>query len=426
MIARSQSSFLRTEALRAAGATAAGIAVFAVAWSLLHAVFWDDYQIVDTPVYQSYGERMLDGEVPYRDFGVEYPPAALPVFLLPSLSAGESYGRFFEALMLVFGAAGIALMALALAALGASTPRLYGAVLLAAVAPLLLGTVILTRYDLWPALLVAASLAALLVGRGRLGLGILGLAVAAKVYPLVLLPLALAYLGKRKGRHEALAGLVAFLAVLLVVFLPFLVVAPGGLLESLQNQAGRPLQIESLGAGFLLAGQQLGLYEASVVSTHGSQNLDGPGADAIATVQTIAQALAVIAVWAVFARGRADGERLVAASAAAVVAFVAFGKVLSPQYLVWLILLVPLVGGAGGVLAGGLFAAALVLTQLWFPTRYWDLVALEPAGWLVLLRDVVLVALFAVLVGVTSRARGSPRNAERARPHRIRRVRPRS
>jgi hypothetical protein len=62
--------------------------------------------------------------------------------------------------------------------------------------------------------------------------------------------------------------------------------------------------------------------------------------------------------------------------------------------------LVPLVRGRRGFAAGGLFAAALVLTQLWFPVRYWNLVygfgGYESA--LVLARDIVLVALVAVLV----------------------------
>jgi len=45
-------------------------------------------------------------------------------------------------------------------------------------------------------------------------------------------------------------------------------------------------------------------------------------------------------------------------------------------------------------------ALAMVLTQLWFPYRYWDL-ALEfdeAASWLVLARDLVLVGLLVVLV----------------------------
>jgi hypothetical protein len=54
----------------------------------------------------------------------------------------------------------------------------------------------------------------------------------------------------------------------------------------------------------------------------------------------------------------------------------------------------------------------LVTTQLWFPFRYWEIVALEPAGWLVLVRDLLLVALYAILlVTLSRRARGATRTA---------------
>jgi hypothetical protein len=53
-----------------------------------------------------------------------------------------------------------------------------------------------------------------------------------------------------------------------------------------------------------------------------------------------------------------------------------------------------------------LLGLALVLTQLWFPFRYWDLAnSLDPtASWLVVVRDVVLVALAAVLAWPERRA----------------------
>ena len=41
-------------------------------------------RIVDTPFYQGYGLQMRNGLLPYRDFSVEYPPGALPVFLAPT------------------------------------------------------------------------------------------------------------------------------------------------------------------------------------------------------------------------------------------------------------------------------------------------------------------------------------------------------
>jgi hypothetical protein len=81
-----------------------------------------------------------------------------------------------------------------------------------------------------------------------------------------------------------------------------------------------------------------------------------------------------------------------------VCAFIAFGKVLSPQFLLWLIPIVPLVRGRRGCAATALLTAALVLTQVWFPRRYWDYVyAFHNAG-AVLARNVALVALLAVLV----------------------------
>jgi L-cystine uptake protein TcyP (sodium:dicarboxylate symporter family) len=107
----------------------------------------------------------------------------------------------------------------------------------------------------------------------------------------------------------------------------------------------------------------------------------------------------LVSLWIGFARGPADPARLVRYAAACVVAFVALGKVLSPQFLIWLVPLVPLVRGRRGVGASALLAVALVLTQLWFPFRYWDLALRfdELASWLVLVRDLVLVALLGVL-----------------------------
>ena len=74
---------------------------------------------------------------------------------------------------------------------------------------------------------------------------------------------------------------------------------------------------------------------------------------------------------------------------------------LSPQFLIWLVPLVALVRGRRGLAAGATFALALVLTQLWFPFRYWPLVLHFAAfpSWMVFLRDLTLVVLFAVLLG---------------------------
>jgi uncharacterized membrane protein len=346
-------------------------AVFLVAWGLIHRGFYAERPLVDTPVYQSYGDAVLDGAVPYRDFAVEYPPGALPVFVVPSL-----FGDYAEAFAWLMAALGVALVA----AVASIRPA---AAAFVAVSPLLVGSLLLSRFDLWPAALTAAALAALLRDRHRLGWGLLGAAVAAKLYPLVLVPLALAWTRRRGSLRDALVGL----GVVGAIVLPFAVLAPGGVWHSVYTQASRPLQVESLGAALVKT-----FGHPHVVTSHGSQNVTGY--DALAALTTVAQMGALAALWVAFARRPVDLPRY---AAACVCAFVAFAKVLSPQFLVWLVPLVPLVRGRRGIAATALLAAALVLTQVWFPARYWQYVYDSRFAAVVLGRDLVLVALLLVL-----------------------------
>ena len=388
-------------------AALAAALLFLGSWAALHHGVYDDEEIVDIPVYETYGNAIERGSIPYRDFRLEYPPGALPVFALPALTSEDgneaAFRADFERLLAACGVAAVLLAAVLLAGLNATRVRVVAALGAVALFPLLLGNVILTRFDLWPAALVLAALAALVWRRDRLGFGLLGLAVAAKLYPAVLVPLALSYVWRRRGRREALVCLAISAGVVALAFLPFLVLAPDGLAYSFGRQLGRPLQIESLGSSFFLAAHHLFGLDLEMRSGHGSQNLDGLGPAVAGILLSLAQ-LAVLA-W-IWLRRPGTAEELVRWSAAALVAFVALGKVLSPQFLIWLAPVVPLVAGRRGLRASVLLAVALVLTQLWFPYRYWDL-ALEfdgAASALVLVRDLVLVALLAVLVRDSRRA----------------------
>jgi hypothetical protein len=383
---------------------ALAVSAFLASWGTLHYGFYTHRLLLDTPVYQGYGDRVLKGQVPYRDFALEYPPAALPVFVAPSLIVERKdlhgYTQVFEGLMGICGMLAVAAVALILVRDRASPRRLVLGLGLVSLGALALGPVVLSRFDLWPAALTALALAALVTRRNLLAFGVLGLAFVAKIYPGVLLPLMLAYAWQRFGRRAALLGAGAFAGVTLAVVLPFLALSPDGLWDSVSGQASRPLQIESLGASVLLAGHQLWGETVVVWPSSGSDNVWGPTPDAIARAQSVLQLLVLIGLWIAFARGPATGGRLFRYSAAAVCAFIALGKVLSPQYLVWLLPLVPLVRGRRGVAAGVLLLLAMALTQAWFPYRYLELAfELDPlASWLVLARDLMLVALLVLLV----------------------------
>ena len=222
----------------------------------------------DVHLYEGFANAVFDGRVPYRDFFMEYPPGSLAVFLPPA-AVVDHYNVAFKALMTLCGAATLVVVALLVARLRASTFRLWAVLLLVALSPIALGPISLNTYDAWPALLTVVALALLLAAQPVLAFALLGLAFAAKVYPVVLLPAALVFVWRTAGRAPAVRSLAAFGSVAALVVVPFLVLAPHGLAESFRAQAARGLQDESLGASFLGVADRLGWYSATVVERAG-------------------------------------------------------------------------------------------------------------------------------------------------------------
>jgi uncharacterized membrane protein len=361
--------------------------------------------ISDVPVYEHYAHLVRSGRLPYRDFAYVYPPASLPVLVLPAYLPW-GYPTAFAVLMGVCGAGCIAAAALGVRTLGTRGVAATGALLLIGVSPLVLGSLFDSRFDLWPTLLALAATVALLRDRFLLAGGLAGLGFAAKLWPGVLLPFAAVYLWRRRGPKAAMGLAGAFVAVVVVCFVPFAILAPAGLEASLRFQLVRPLQVESLGAAVLMAARHLGLIAKLHTvngSRHTGQFLRGTGAGLAANLSTAFEIAAVTCIWIAFARRQSDRRTVLAAVAAAVTALVAFDKVLSPQYLIWLVPFVALVGGRRGVAAGALLLAALGLTQLWFPWNYLRLAFhhSSPWSWYLLARDLALVGLAILLAWPT-------------------------
>jgi peptidoglycan/xylan/chitin deacetylase (PgdA/CDA1 family) len=392
----------------------AGLVVFAATAFLppVHVLSRPEFTYGDMGHYQHVAQRIVDGQLPYRDFWFEYPPAAIPVILAPKAVAGP-YQRNFRVVMWLIGAVGIALLSLVLAAGRHSARLAYGGVFLAALAPIPLADLLFDRYDLWPALLALVALTLLAFGRRTSAATIVGVGAVAKIYPLVLLPIVLLY-GRRRIRvRELRRDLIGFALGVLLFVLPFLILNPplGGLGGVLSVQVRRPLHIESLAGSMLLAADRLGIYHADVyLSFGGSQDLAGGLAKALAVLGSLTQVLAVCSVWFLFGRTRRGLSDVTLAAAAAIVAFVAFGKVFSPQYVIWLILALPLVAGPVWFPTVALGTAAVLLTRLYYPERYSEVVAVGNASWIVLARNLTLVVLFGVLLRSLSlrTRRGAP------------------
>jgi hypothetical protein len=181
---------------------------------------------------------------------------------------------------------------------------------------------------------------------------------------------------------------------------------------SVERQLDRPLQIETIGSSALLVVHTVDSYTPGVAFGSGSTNLVGSVPDRVAQAQTVIQGLLWILVVALFARSGRGRSDLVAAGTGAMAVWMTFGKVLSPQFLLWLLPLLALCWGWGQIriVAPAALVVALGLTQAVYPGRYEALTRLETAPIAVLAaRNLILLAL---AVGLVARAAATPRREE--------------
>jgi hypothetical protein len=185
----------------------------------------------------------------------------------------------------------------------------------------------------------------------------------------------------------------------------------------LESTAGRSLQLESLGGGLLLLATW---YRAgAVVSKEHNHNwtLHGSGADAVAAVSTAAPLVAIGVVLAIALRAtkrETMSVRTFATIATALITtLLVSNKVLSPQYLVWIIPFAPLLHRR----QAWLIVLISVLTTIVFPLMYWDLIAGEgPVVCVLNLRNALLVGLIVDLLRSLRPPRAASPSATAASP----------
>ena len=364
---------------------------------------WSDERVNDLYVYGTFAEPVLGGALPYRDVFFEYPPLAAPVVALPGLlgTSAEAFRLAFAGWTLLLAAAVVVLCGAVAARTGGDRRR---ALLAAALMPLLCGAMVRTHFDLAPVALTLGALLLLCIDRPRTGLAVLGLGAMVKGFPLVVAPVALAWLVGRGRAREAAQGAVALVAVVVALGLGAVVISPDGAFEAVRYHVERPVQVESTPALGLLALDAAGMGDALSVASHRSDALTHP-ADGLLSGALAAVLVTTIALLAALAARRPGRRELVLAALAAVTAFAVLGKVLSPQFLLWVIPLGALAFAWRMHAVAAAVAAAAVLTQMEFPARYFDLVAREPLPiGVVALRNAALLAALVLAVAALRRA----------------------
>jgi uncharacterized membrane protein len=376
----------------------AGSVLFVACYALIMWVHpWSDDRISDIRLFAAVAHDLQIGRLPYRDFSFGYPPLAAVVMSIGGIG-GTSYEAYRDTFMWMMLAVGISIVPLTWLVARRTDGNEKLAVAAVAITPLLLGAVLRTHFDLVPAALTLAALALIVYQRPRLGFAVLGIAFAVKGYPAIVAVAAVPWLWKHSGRRTCLEALAALAAVVGPLLLVGLVVSGHGALHSLNGQLGRSPEIESTAASIIFTLGHLGFSYPHVDVTAGSWSLSAPEGGLVSGLLDVA-ALAALAAIALFAWRRPDPRALVLGSLTAVLVFIATGKVLSPQYLIWVI---PLFGLAAAwrmrALAGAI-GAAMLLTFIMFPIHFHDVV-FQRTPWLVEVgaRNLLLLAAIAIAI----------------------------
>ena len=357
--------------------------------------------IQDLSLYRSIASKIMDGQVPFRDFRIEYPVFALIPVLIPGLlsqlagGSFESYACWFVLQNLVLGLV-MAWMISGLDASGKALPRYL-------IATLFAFPIFLFRFDPFPALLTL--LAIVNVSRKPFVAGMsLMASVAAKLYSIVLVPVfGLYYVFNRDTRKMLglIAGAVCICTVILAGISGFRMDAAA---DFMHYHLLRGIQIESLAGGILLLLDQFGAFELDVAHSFGAMHLvtplSGPVLQCINILTPVCfMAMLAFLGWSfhktVSLSGTISFRQLNAAAAAQILLFILLNKVLSPQYLIWLLPLVPFCRFRASLI----FTVTLMLTVLIFPGHYYGLISKQLLMVIILsIRNGLLIWLFIELV----------------------------
>jgi uncharacterized membrane protein len=360
----------------------------------------------DVGLYENYAQSWGSGSAPYVGFHPEYPPGALVAFVAAYLFNGPV--EYAHAFALEMACLDLFACLLVVKATQARFPGRPGEVAIAAGLYLCLSTalfpVLYTRFDLVPAVVVLAAVYALL--RGRIGWSafLIGVAGAIKLWPFALAPLFVLVVLRKRGLRAALSSSLLVGLGAIAISAPVLPRAGMAVFEFLKYHEARGIQIETTWSSVALALNALHLTSVHPEHNFGAFHVVGPLAVKFAAWSMPALVLAALLPVTLLAlynwRRIGDPDAWIPAAVATVLGFMVAGKVLSPQFVLWIAPLLPLVARRPVSFGTALVIAAL--TTVVYPYLSPALEQREPGHVRALLcvgtRNVLLVTFYVVLV----------------------------
>lgn len=340
----------------------------------------------DVGQYFAKAHAVLDGTTPFHLMPLEYPIAAFLLMALPALLAStvDQYLAPFMVEIMIWNAVLFFMVVRWVrrergeqaATRSASWYTLW---------MMIFTPMWALRIDVPAAMLIFASFTWLISRPGwAAALGVIG--GYMKLVPLVTV---LAAVRQRRSIKTLLVAAGTFLLILLLWWM----VGRPSLEYAVNYHLQRGIEIGSLYSGIIYLAGKIAHWSMVAKSNFASIEIHSPISAGALSIVPFIQLTAIL--WPLFRLQTGTNVlnwRLVAAM---VLGYMIFGKVLSPQYLIWLIPLYAVVTGPQAKKQQLIFTAACIATIILYPWCFLSLVGLSPAMFIILnVRNALLIWLY--------------------------------
>jgi hypothetical protein len=260
------------------------------------------------------------------------------------------------------------------------------------------------RFDLVTAALTLGAVILAAKARWKWAFALLALGTLLKFYPVVLIPpLLIAQQMQESGKWNfwrRWSGLGVFVAVCAGVMAFSLVLNVADTLNPFRYFFARPIQVESFPATLVWLGSLAG-YPLQYEFTFQSLNVVSALSSKISVLSTVCLAAGLVYTFWLQWRGKID---IFMSSLLTLLIVMVAGKVLSPQYLIWVAPFIAYVGKANWKWLVS-WGSVAILTTIIFPFVYVDLPHIIKYYPLVLVRDLLMLAIVLALLYYGTRNR---------------------
>jgi hypothetical protein len=348
-------------------------------------------QLGDLQVYYALSKNIIvKGLVPYRDFSLEYPPLAIIPTIIPQLlcliraTQFEGFIVFFALQNLLIGWwMGHLVLKTAKGFLEESRAVEVGRIYW-----LLWGIslpIFLFRYDGFVALSTILFIYFMVIASPAVSGVWLAVGILVKIYPIVFFLPIMMYCIINKQFKYLFLFLCGFSAVFVLGLGATYLLVGNDLVTFLKYHQLRGIQIESVLGAFLLFWYKIMGLPLNTIANFGAIHLVTSQTESLLRIVSWGFPLSYLllsgSIYRLFRKqSQVSFELLLSALGAVLMLFLVFNKVLSPQYLIWFLPIVPFLRSK--ILY--CFAAAFMITIFIYPGSYHRLVEMKFL-WVVLL-----------------------------------------